>query len=508
MSAEAQTLGKRAMRAAAWGYAGMLGKLAIQLGSQIVLARILGPETYGLFAIGAIVVSLANFFADAGIGAVLVQRAEIDDALVMFVQTCQWLAGLMVTGLLVVSAPLIAQFFSEPRAVSIVRAMAAVCLLSAVASVPANLLRRRLDFKPLQVAQVSGFFIGYVLVGIPCARAGLGVWSLALAWLVQAMVNTFLLLMASRPPLGIRFSAPQSKEALVFGGNAMLSNIFTWTGTSIDKVIVGRFFSTSDLGLYNVANNLLSTAVAQVLSTLQAVLFSASSRVASDPAQIRRSLLGLLELGSLVLLPVFFSIAAIPEIVLGAIYGARWQAGASLLTPIALSMAMYGIAGMVTPLFWSINRVNVESRIQLGGAACILMAGVWAAQSGQVIQVAWVVALCITARALLTILWLAQFTETSLADTARALRASTLVACLCAGCAYLTGEALARARGVSQPVALSLSVLAAGTVLLAATYALGRLGAFPTLFAIAARTPRLARLLGTTTLTHPEEVHD
>ncbi len=498
MAAEAQTLGKRAMRAAAWGYIGMLGKLVIQLGSQIVLARMLGPETYGLFAIGAIVVGLSNFFADAGIGAVLVQRDEIDDALVQFVQTCQWMAGLMVSSLLVAGAPLIAQFFNEPRAVNIIRVMSAVCLLSSVASVPANLLRRRLNFKPLQVAQVSGFFIGYVLVGIPCAWAGLGVWSLVLAWLVQALVNALLLLRAARPPMHLGFSAPKAREALAFGGNALLSNIFTWAGTSVDKVVVGRYFPAAELGLYNVANNLLSTAVAQVLSTLQSVLFSASSRVASDPAQIRRAFLALLEIGTLVLLPVFFSIAVVPDVVLGALYGAKWQAGALLLTPIALSMAMYGAAGVVTPLFWSIGRVDAESRIQLGGAVCILLAGTWAAQTGHVIHVAWAVAVCIAARAVFTVLWLARLTSTPLANVARALGTSTLVAVLTAGCAYLTCKVLMQKAATSQTSALLLAMLLAGTVLLGATVAFSRHGALPAVFTLAGRSPRLARLLGAT----------
>jgi len=481
------------MRAASWGYAGMVAKLVIQLGSQIFLARLLGPETYGLFAIGAIVIGLSNFLADAGIGAVLVQREEIDEPMIQFVQTFQWLAGLAVAGLLLISAPIIADFFHEPRAINIIRAMSGICFLSAISSVPANLLRRRLDFKPLQVAQVSGFFVGYVLVGIPSAWFGMGVWSLVFAWLVQALVNLFLLYRAARPSWRFRLSTPHARDALRFGGNALLSNVFTWAGTSVDKVIIGRFFPAADLGLYNVANNLLSTAVTQLLSTLQSVLFSASSRMATDRDQIRRSFLALLEIGTLILLPIFLSIAVVPDVVMAAVYGSKWVAGAELLTPIALSMAMYGISGLVTPLLWSIGRVDVESRIQLAGAICIVAAGWWAAQTGQVVHVAWAVTACVAARSVFTTIWLARLTSTNLPYVVGAIMGSLIVGITTAAGVYFVCRELQSV--ATAPLMLLVAVAIGLVVFIASTLVLCRLGRFPVLMLLAGRVPRLVRYL-------------
>jgi lipopolysaccharide exporter len=443
MSSNSPPLANRALHAAAWGYAGMLGKMAIQLGSQIVLARILGPETYGVFAIGAIVVGLSNFFADAGIGAALVQRQDIDDELIEFVQTYQWIAGLLVSGILISLAPTIAGFFGQPKAVNVIRAMAAICLLAAIASVPSNMLRRRLDFRPLQVAQISGFFVGYVLVGIPCAFAGFGVWSLVASWLVQAGLNTAIIYSYAKPPLGFRFRTLNGRQTLLFGVNALVSNIFTWSGANGDKVIVGRFFGASELGHYNVASNLLSTAISQVLSTLQSVLFAATSRVSGNSVQVASTLLIVLEIGAIALMPSMACIAAVPGYTMMAIYGEKWLFGADFLRPIALSMAMYGLAGLVTPVLWSIGRVREESCVQAGGTAAIAMLGTLAAVlSESAVTVAWVVSVCVTLRSIATFALIVRFTDFSWRDIAGALRGAALTTVVCASTFYTLAEAI------------------------------------------------------------------
>lgn len=396
---DSPSLTKRAMKAVGWGYLGAAGKLVIQLGAQVALARLLGPKDYGLFAIGSMVVGLSIFFADTGIGSVLVQKKEIDDDLIRFISGCQWIAGAAVMAVLWFLAPPLAEFFNTPSAVDVIRAMSFVCLIGAISSVPSNLLRRRLEFKSLQFAQLRGFFIGYVVVGIPCAWYGAGVWSLVFASVSQATVTCVFVFLAARPPLGLSLRASEGRAALKFGAGALVSNMTTWGGTNVDKVIVGRYFPTYELGLYNAINNLLSTAVTQVLSTLQAVLFSAYSRANSDRDQLGRSYLLLVEAGALLFLPVFGCVAVIPDVVLVGLYGPQWLGGSSVLPPIALAMAAYGLAGLVTPLLWAAGKVQQEGRIQLLGAVFIAISSVVAARYGELILVAWAVCACVALRA-------------------------------------------------------------------------------------------------------------
>ncbi|MCY4743525.1 lipopolysaccharide biosynthesis protein [Pelomonas sp. UHG3] len=382
-------LTQRTLHAAKWGYLGAAGKLLIQLGSQILLARILGPAEYGMFAVGAIVVGVANYFADASIGSALVQRKQISDDIVRFIATWQLAAGLVVTAVLLLFAPHIAGFLTHPEATPLLRALSFVCLISALTSAPANLLRRELNFKALQLGQLAGFAVGYLLVGIPMALAGAGVWSLVAAWLVQASCTLVLVWKAARPPIGLRFRADDGVDTLKFGGHALLSNLATWSGSNLDRIIVSRAFPAHELGVYHVVNNLVSTAITQILSTLQAVTFSSTSQVSADAQRIRASFLTAAEAAPVVVLPIFATLAVTAKIVLIGLYGTKWQEGVELLQPVALTAAMYGLSGTITPLLWASNHIRHESRVQIISSVLIGVACYAAALQGSIVTVAW-----------------------------------------------------------------------------------------------------------------------
>lgn len=382
-------LTQRTLHAAKWGYLGAAVKLLIQLGSQILLARILGPAEYGMFAVGAIVVGVANFFADASIGSALVQRKQIDDDTICFISTWQLVAGLLVTAILLVFAPQIAAFLTHPEATSLLRALSFVCLISAATSAPANLLRRELNFKALQLGQMAGFALGYLLVGIPMALAGAGVWSLVAAWLVQATCTLALVWNAARPPWRLRFRAEDGAETLKFGGHALLSNLATWSGSNLDRIIVSRAFSAHELGVYHVVNNLVSTAISQIISTLQSVTFSSNSQISADPGHIKASFLTTAEAGPVVVLPIFATLVITAKIVLIGLYGNKWQEGIELLQPVALTAAMYGLSGTITPLLWASNHIRHESRVQIISSIFIGVACYVAATHGNITTVAW-----------------------------------------------------------------------------------------------------------------------
>lgn len=383
------SLAERTLNAAKWGYLGAVGKLLIQLASQILLARILGPADYGMFAVGAIVISVASFFADASIGSALIQREKINDELIGFIFTWQLMAGALVTFTIFLLSSRIAEFLMHPEASQVLRFLSFVCIISAATSVPSNLLRRDLNFKTLQVGQVAGFAVGYLLVGIPLALNGAGVWSLIVAWLVQASCTLVFLWNAARPPLKLRLWTKNGGDTLKFGGHALLSNVATWLGSNLDRIIVSRAYSAHELGVYHVVNNLVSTAITQIISTLQSVTFSSNSKISSDQDRIKTSFLITAEAGPVIVLPIFSALAVVAKIVLIGLYGKKWQEGIQLLQPVALVAAMYGLSGTITPLLWASKNIGHESRVQIFSSALIAFSCYFAATVGSTVTVAW-----------------------------------------------------------------------------------------------------------------------
>lgn len=184
--ADSQLLVERSVVATLWGGFGAVLRLVVQVVAQIVLARLLGPDQYGLFAIGVIVVSFSSFFSDIGVAYGLIQKRSVSDADIAFVFGWQIVMGVAVAAAVLLLGEPIAALFNEPRVVPVVHWLAVVCLLNALAAVSLNLLKRNLDYRTLSLTQAIAYFAGYVVVGIPLALAGWAVWALVAAWLVQA----------------------------------------------------------------------------------------------------------------------------------------------------------------------------------------------------------------------------------------------------------------------------------------------------------------------------------
>lgn len=350
---------------AKWGYGGSIVKIVIQLGAQATLARLLGPIEYGVFAIGLIIVSLSVYLAESGAGAALIQRQTVSRDLITFAFSVQTVIGVVVMASVMIAANQIAIFYNEPRVANVVQALSIVVLITAMGSISSSLLKKHLDFKNLQIGQVSGFFVGYVVFGIPAALLGAGVWSLVIAWLVQSLLTTAYWYSKANHPFKISFKASEGYELIRFGWQTVLSNVATWAGGNIDKIIVGKALPASALALYAIPFTFMGTIATQVLGTLQPLLFSASSQMNGNKPALRSAFLELLEGVSLILLPVFITVAFIPEIVLNGIYGSQWLGASEIMRGAAWCMAWYVLGAVCTPILWALAEVKAEARVQI-----------------------------------------------------------------------------------------------------------------------------------------------
>ena len=374
-----KSLGARSISAVFWGAGGAVLRMVLQIGAQITLARLLGPDQYGVFAIGATVIGFSAFFSDVGLAYGLIQKPQLDDRDVRFVVTWQIMLGLVVSGAVWLAAVPIAAFFGEPRSAPVLRALSALCLLNALAAPALNLLKRKIDFKRINIIALVSYAVGYLLVGVPMALAGAAVWALVAAWLVQAVVNLGLLYNASRHALRPLLWYEHARGQSRYGATVFLTNLVNWLINNVDRIVVGRVFGSHEIGLYATAYNLLYTPTASALGAVQPVFFSASSRLQDDGGRIVNGYRALLGAVMLIALPIFTLVAVGAEAFIGMLYGPDWLAAAALCRPIALAMPFFLVWGFTTPLLWTGGKPGQEFLVQLPlalawCAACVLAA--------------------------------------------------------------------------------------------------------------------------------------
>lgn len=435
-----QNLGNRSLSAFFWGAGGSVARIVLQLCTQIALARILGPEQYGLFAIGAIVVSFSNFFSDIGIAYGLIQKTEANSRDLRFVFTWQLIIGSLVTLAVAGFSRPIAEFFGEPNAHEVVFALAVVCLLNALAAPSNNMLKRNLDFKRVQIAQLAGYIGGYIVIGLPLALAGAQVWALVVAWISQAIIIFLILYTSAKHSLRPLFWYEDAKSLSSYGALVLVTNITNWTIGNIDRVIIGRFFSGREIGLYATTYNLLQSPTSSLLAVIQPVFFSASSRVGDDKTKIVNGYYALLSAICLCVFPIFAAVSSVAETFVLAVYGDKWIESAVVFRPLALAMPLFLIWGMTTPLLWSGGTPAREFKTQLP-VALLWIAVSWFAAHHSMAMVGWAVCGMFALRCFIMIFTASKSLELPWVHLWRCVRGglSVSVACaaLCAGLDYV-----------------------------------------------------------------------
>lgn len=405
MTGTPASLGARSVSAFLWGGGGAFLRLFMQMAAQIVLARLLGPEQYGLFAVSVVVMSFAAFFSDIGMAYGLIQQKTLNESHVRFVFGWQLLLGIAVALALVLLAAPLADFFREPRLMPILYALAPLAFVQAISAVSLNLLKRKLDFKTLQIAQTLGYFFGYICLGIPLALAGYGVWALVAAWAGQSLVSLVLMYRAARHSVKPLFSHPEARSMGQFGGTVLLTNLTNWLIGNVDRTVVARTLDSASMGLYSNAYNLVNTPSSTMLGFMQPVMYSACARVQDDPQRIRKAYLMLMAGIGLTVMPLFFAMSAVSETLVLALYGEHWAQAAEVLRPIALAMPVALLWGITTPVLWNTGWVTLEFKMQLPLAA-LWFAGAWAAAQVSLAALAWTVLALFVVRTML-FTWLA-----------------------------------------------------------------------------------------------------
>ena len=365
----------------------MFVRTLCQLAIGVVLARMLGPEPFGVVAIAWLVISACNLIADFGLGAALVQRHSLIDQDVRFVFTCQIAVGAALTLVGVAASEPIAVFFRLTEGAAPLRAMFFLFVLQSLGQTSAALLRRSLDFRYVQKVTIASYLLGYLVVGVSAAALGLGVWALVAANLIQTSTASVGYLLRSRAKLG--WSArPASPGLFAFGGKVVAANLTSWAIANLDSLAAGRMLGVTELGLYNRAMMLVSSPMSAFVSGLQSVLFSACSRAQDRPDQLRRAYLGATSAVALVSLPLFLSIAAVADTVMVGLYGGQWRAASGPLLPLAVAMPLMALLALAGPVLMSMDKVAQELKAQAATVALMLPLLYWAAQQSTV-AIAW-----------------------------------------------------------------------------------------------------------------------
>jgi O-antigen/teichoic acid export membrane protein len=369
-----------------WNYFGGIGASLCSVAIGIVLARILGPKPFGQVIIASTVYGFLNLFVDGGFSQALIQKPRLESDEIRKTFTCQVGIGICTTMLVYLLAPWIARQFRDPSALHVIQAMSMMIAIQSAGLVSAALLRREMRFKRIQYAALSSYLFGYLLVGIPLALRGAGVWSLVLAYLAQCLLNCILLYAAVRHSITPIFAIPD-RFITTFGGTIVANNLVNWGHSNLDNIAASRL-GPAALGLYGRGCNFAYQPVNTVVTALQPVLLSSTAKTQENKRLMRDLTLAMIAIVFGVLGAAYTTFAMIPATTVMGLYGDKWVGVIPLMVPFAIAMPFYGIHCLLGPILCGMGRPALEFWPQ--AISCALAAiAYFAAVRVSLLSVAW-----------------------------------------------------------------------------------------------------------------------
>lgn len=319
-------------RGLAWS---TVSNLVLRLGSLsvgIILARLLTPEQFGIFAVALTVQTVLVTLADLGLSADLI-RVEDPQRRAPTIATLGLVAGGLLTAVMVLTGQFTADLLGSPEAGGVITVLAFTLVLSGAGVVPYAMLQRRFEQKKIFAISVVDFVLG---TGITLALvvAGWGVMALAVSRICAQVSTTVLQFVLSkvRPRFGIDRSL--LGPVLRFGLPVAGANMLSWALLSIDNVVIARLAGAGALGFYVLAFNISNwpiSAIGQVIRSVSLPAFARSAGTQEDT-----SLPTALALTWAVGLPAGALLAVLSVPLVEFVYGAKWFPAAPVLAALGL----------------------------------------------------------------------------------------------------------------------------------------------------------------------------
>ena len=269
-----------------WKLLERFGVQSVQFILQIVLARLLAPEHYGVLSLMIVFTTLANVFIQAGFNTALIQKKDVteDDYSSVFCMMLMLTGGFYL--LLFFTAPLIGKFYTMPELVNPLRVLALMLFPGAVNSIQLAKVSRELDFRKVFFSNI-GAILGSGIAGIVLAYCGAGLWALVVYNLLHLGIACVIMWFTVKWRPRWVYDFNRIKELFSFGWKLMVSNLIDALYQDLRSLVIGKKYDSGTLGYYNRGKQFPQFIINAVNGAVHSVMLPAMSAKQDDKNQVK-----------------------------------------------------------------------------------------------------------------------------------------------------------------------------------------------------------------------------
>lgn len=294
--------------------------------SSIILSRLLLPEEYGYVALITVFTGFVLLFSDSAFTFAII-RSDYGRTFHKAISNLAFYLGILLFFLMVGLAYPISRFYGDPSLVLPTIIVSISFIISSLYITPVAILTKNLKFNYIGQVKFLANLVTILLM-ILLAFLGFSYWSLIIPQLIFQSLQYILI--EHKVRLGFRFYrlsytivAFKKTKSLIL--NLSGFNLINYWARNADNLIIGRYYSSYDLGIYNRAYKMLHLSLSLITGLFGTVLYPSFKKFVAAGKDYKPEYEGILGFISLINFPIGVILILIPKIFVRILWGENWM---------------------------------------------------------------------------------------------------------------------------------------------------------------------------------------
>lgn len=299
------------------------GVQGIQFIVQIVLARILSPNDYGIIALLTIFIALANVFIQSGFNTALIQNKDVKEEDFSSVLYISLVVATILYIVLFFASPFIADFYKIEELKQVLRVLSIILFFGAFNSIQNAIIARTMQFKKLFIVSVFSVLISGI-VGITLAYSGFGVWALVVQQIVNQASTTFILWFTLKWRPKLIFSIKRVGILFSYAWKLLVSSLIDTLYMNLRGLIIGKVYTYNMLAFYNRGEQFPKLIVNNLNGAIQSVMLPTLSAEQENKKRVKELVRRSIVTSSFLIFPMMIGLAVVAEPLIVILLTDKW----------------------------------------------------------------------------------------------------------------------------------------------------------------------------------------
>lgn len=363
---------QRAITSVKWNTLATVICTVLQLLKLAVLTQLLDKSAFGLIAIASMVISFTEIFSEIGITTGIIHKQNITTNQYSSLFWMNLILSIFMFGLLWLSSPLLSKFYDEPILNIIIPLLGTQIIINAFGKIFQTIKVKNLDFDFISKVKIFTSLLGFGMT-VLFAWLGWGVYSLVFGQIIQNLVNQSIYaiegIKASK--IKLHFCFTEVKDFLKIGVYQLGSQILDFVSSKIDVFLIGRFFGMDDLGVYNLAKELIVRPYTIINSLVSSVATSVFAMVQDSIDAVRTYYKKMVNIMSTVAIPIYVILFVFSDLIVSILFAPSFASAAQfvrILSVVGMISSINSLVGVLTVskgrtdlgFYWTIFRVITQ----------------------------------------------------------------------------------------------------------------------------------------------------